>query len=79
MTRRVGVRVALPGLAVPVIGAVLVKSSVGAIVGNSRVGIGAWVGVASSVPPGKLMSVAGGRVGVRWLVTRVMIVGVGAR
>jgi hypothetical protein len=85
--RRVGVRVAggvprvaLPGgMSVPVMLTVLVKSRVGVSVGNSRVGIGAWVGVATRVPPGKLMNVGGGLVEVGSNAGRVTIVGVGAR
>ena len=71
-------RVALPEGIVPVIASVLLKSTVGVSVGSSRVGIGAWVGVGSRVPPGKLMNV-GGLVGVESSAGRVMIVGVGAR
>jgi hypothetical protein len=79
VVRRVGVRVALPvGKRVPVMGKVLVSSTVGVWV-NSRVGIGAWVGVASRVPPGKLMNVGGGFVGVESNTVRVTAVGVDAR
>ena len=58
-------------------GKVFVSSTVGVWV-NSRVGIGAWVGVASRVPPGRLMNVGGGFVGVESNAVRVMTVGVGA-
>ena len=79
VVRRVGVRVALLiGRTVPVMGRVLVSSTVGVWV-NSRVGIGAWVGVASRVPPGKLINVGGGFVGVESNTVSVMAVGVGAR
>jgi hypothetical protein len=78
VVRRVGVRVALPlGMRVPVMGKVLVSSTVGVWV-NSRVGIGACVGVGSRVPPGKLMNVGGGFVAVGSNAVRVMTVGVGA-
>jgi hypothetical protein len=76
---RVGVRDA-PNVAVIVsVGAGFVKSTVGVSVGNSRVGIGAWVGVATSVPPGRLMNVGGACVGVGARVGRTSAVGVGAR
>ena len=56
-------------------GAGLVKSTVGVIVG-SRVGMGPWVGVASSVPGGRLMNVGGACVGVATSVGRTSSVGV---
>lgn len=63
----------------PVMITVLVKSRVGVSVGGSRVGIGAWVGVAGKMPPGKLMNVGGGLVEVASNAGGVMTVGVGAR
>ncbi len=42
-----------------IVGAGLVRSTVGVSVGVSRVGMGACVGVAISVPRGRLMSVGG--------------------
>ncbi len=73
------VRVALPpGKSVPVIGKVFVSSTVG-VCDGSRVGIGACVGVGGKVPPGKLMNVGGGLVGVPSNTVRVITVGVGAR
>ena len=56
-------------------GAGLVRSTVGVIVG-SRVGIGACVGVASSVPGGRLMNVGAACVGVATSVGRTSSVGV---
>jgi hypothetical protein len=79
VTRRVGVRVALPdGRTVPEMGTVLVNSIVGVWVG-SREGSGTCVGVGGKVPPGRLMNVGGGFVAVASNAVRVMTVGVGAR
>lgn len=78
---RVGVpRVALAtGVSVLVSESVSVSSGVGVSEGVSRVGMGAWVGVEGNTPPGKLINVGGGLVGVRSRIVRVMTVGVGAR
>jgi hypothetical protein len=79
VVRRVGVRVALTdGKTVPGIGRVPVSSIVG-VGDGSREGIGAWVGVGSKVPPGRLRNVGGGFVAVGSNAVRVMTVGVGAR
>ncbi len=76
VTRRVGVRVKF---VVVVMGAGLVKSTVGVTVAGSRVGIGAWVGVDTNVPLGTLMNVGSTWVGVGTRVGGTMTVGVGGR
>ncbi len=81
--RRVGVMVtrSVPVIVALAVGAGFVRSTVGVTVGGSRVGIGACVGVASRMPPGKLRKVgcAGGSVITGASVLRGIIVGVGAR
>lgn len=77
-----GTRVAVVGASnVLVMGAVPNASTVGVRVGvgGSRVGIGAWVGVASNVPGGRGMMVGGGKVGVKPKSAGVTSVGVDAR
>jgi hypothetical protein len=65
--------------AVGAVGAGFVRSTVGVMVGVSRVGIGAWVGVEINVPFGKLINVGGAFVDVETKVGRTTKVGVAGR
>ena len=81
--RRVGVsvtvRVKLIVAVIDMVGAGLVKSTVGVSVAGSRVGIGAWVGVDTKVPLGTLIKVGRTWVGVGASVAGARKVGVAGR
>ncbi len=77
VTRRVGVRITVSVVVTEIVGAGFVRSTVGVIVGGSRVGIGAWVGVEINVPLGRFINVGITCVGVAINVGTATCVAVG--